>query len=179
MKLLLFSTIVALALVPASLASARHELTSKQELKASLRARIANQIHRTWLLQDKTGVKRWPTKHLERHASVPYLHQLAKLWKHRTKEAVRQLKAATALPPHYQAWLCIHRYEGSWTDSGSPYWGGLQFGYNEWHRFGTPYTGADTANLASPIQQMWAAERYYRLSGFYPWPNTARDCGLI
>src|SRR5204862_425389 len=29
-------------------------------------------------------------------------------------------------PPHRRAWLCIHRYEGSWRDSGDPYWGGLQ-----------------------------------------------------
>jgi hypothetical protein len=84
-----------------------------------------------------------------------------------------------SLPPHYSAWLCIHSHEGSWTDSGSPYYGGLQFGYNEWHTYGTPYTGADTANLASPLEQMWAAERYYNVSGFYPWPQTAHECGLI
>jgi len=83
------------------------------------------------------------------------------------------------LPPHYSEWLCIHSHEGSWTDDGAPYWGGVQFGSSEWHRFGTPYTGVDTANLASPLEQMWAAERYWRVSGFYPWPRTARMCGLI
>jgi hypothetical protein len=83
------------------------------------------------------------------------------------------------LPPHYSQWLCIHHYEAAWNDDGAPYWGGLQFGYTEWHKYGTPYTGVDTANLASPVDQMWAAERYYKVSGFYPWPNTARFCGLI
>ena len=31
-----------------------------------------------------------------------------------------------------------------------------------------------------PLEQMWVAERAYRSGrGFYPWPNTARACGLI
>ena len=30
------------------------------------------------------------------------------------------------------------------------------------------------------VEQMWVAERAYRSGrGFYPWPNTARSCGLI
>src|SRR5438105_3165592 len=28
-------------------------------------------------------------------------------------------------PAHKSAWLCIHRYEGAWSDGGSPYYGGL------------------------------------------------------
>jgi hypothetical protein len=36
------------------------------------------------------------------------------------------------------------------------------------------------ANNWSPLEQMWVAERAYRSGrGFYPWPNTARYCGLI
>ena len=32
----------------------------------------------------------------------------------------------------------------------------------------------------TPLEQMWVAERAYRSGrGFYPWPNTARYCGLI
>lgn len=86
-------------------------------------------------------------------------------------------KLGPALPPHYQQWLCIHGYEGSWTDAGAPFWGGLQFGWNEWQRFGGRY--APTANLASPLEQMWAAEAYWQVSGFRPWPRTARMCGLL
>jgi hypothetical protein len=26
---------------------------------------------------------------------------------------------------------------------------------------------------------MWVAERAYRTRGYWPWPNTARYCGLI
>jgi len=83
-------------------------------------------------------------------------------------------------PTHYSAWLCIHRYEGSWTaNTGNGYYGGLQFGYSEWRRYGMPYTGKAYAHQATPLQQMWAGERYWRDSGFYPWPATARACGLL
>ena len=37
-----------------------------------------------------------------------------------------------------------------------------------------------TANRWSSYEQMWVAERAYKSGrGFYPWPNTARACGLI
>jgi hypothetical protein len=84
-------------------------------------------------------------------------------------------------PPHKGAWLCIHRFEGSWSDSGDPYWGGLQMdrgfmqGYAP-HRL----LRRGWANRWSPLEQMWVAERAYRAGrGFYAWPNTARVCGLI
>ena len=36
------------------------------------------------------------------------------------------------------------------------------------------------ANNWTPLEQMWVAERAHRAGrGFYPWPNTARYCGLI
>jgi hypothetical protein len=37
-----------------------------------------------------------------------------------------------------------------------------------------------TANRWSPLEQMWVAERALRAGrGFWPWPNTARGCGLL
>ena len=37
-----------------------------------------------------------------------------------------------------------------------------------------------TANHWGPYEQMWVAERAFKSGrGFYPWPNTARSCGLI
>jgi hypothetical protein len=65
--------------------------------------------------------------------------------------------------------MCIHQYEGSWTDSGGPYWGGLQMDlgfqatYGHW----------------SPLEQIWVAVRAARSRGFSPWPNTARYCGML
>jgi hypothetical protein len=37
-----------------------------------------------------------------------------------------------------------------------------------------------TADNWTPLEQMWVAERAHRNGrGYYPWPNTARYCGLI
>jgi hypothetical protein len=36
-----------------------------------------------------------------------------------------------------------------------------------------------TADHWTPLEQIWVAERAARSRGFYPWPNTARSCGLI
>ncbi|HMH46913.1 MAG TPA: hypothetical protein VK538_04295 [Solirubrobacteraceae bacterium] len=84
-------------------------------------------------------------------------------------------------PPHKSAWLCIHRYEGSWSDSGDPYWGGLQMDRGFMSGYAPRYLlSRGLANHWSPLEQMWVAERAFRSGrGFYAWPNTARFCGLI
>jgi hypothetical protein len=84
-------------------------------------------------------------------------------------------------PPHKSAWLCIHRYEGSWRDSGDPYWGGLQMDRGFMDGYAPGYLlRRGFADRWSPLEQMWVAERAYRSGrGFYAWPNTARMCGLI
>jgi hypothetical protein len=84
-------------------------------------------------------------------------------------------------PAHKYAWLCIHRYEGAWTDSGSPYYGGLQMDIGFQSSYGSALLSTKgTANNWTPLEQMWVAERAYRAGrGFYPWPNTARMCGLL
>jgi hypothetical protein len=84
-------------------------------------------------------------------------------------------------PPHRRAWLCIHRYEGSWGDSGDPYWGGLQMDRGFMARYAPGYLlRRGYADRWTPLEQMWVAERAYRGGrGFYPWPSTARMCGLI
>ena len=124
---------------------------------------------------------RWHEQALRWHRNLLkfYGEKLHALWLREHPRRV-QLPSSSGLPAHYSAWLCIHSHEGSWTDPGSPYYGGLQFGYSEWMRFGYPYTHVTTADQASPLDQMWAAERYYETgAGFYPWPVTARMCGLI
>ena len=95
------------------------------------------------------------------------------------RQARRMLRAAKN-PPHKAQWLCIHRFEGSWSDSGDPYWGGLQMDRG----FMRTYAPAlllrrGLANRWSALEQMWVAERAHRTRGFYPWPNTARSCGLL
>jgi hypothetical protein len=84
-------------------------------------------------------------------------------------------------PPHERQWLCIHRYEGSWRDSGDPYWGGLQMDRGFMAGYAPRYLlRRGWADRWSPLEQMWVAERAYRSGrGFGAWPNTARLCGLI
>jgi hypothetical protein len=84
-------------------------------------------------------------------------------------------------PPHLDEWICIHRWEGSWTDPNSPYYGGLQMDLSFQRAYGPGLLRRKgTANHWAPYEQMWVAERAYRAGrGFYPWPLTARRCGLI
>ncbi len=86
-----------------------------------------------------------------------------------------------AHPPHKSAWLCIHRFEGSWSDSGDPYWGGLQMDRGFMLTYAPrALLRRGWANRWTPLEQMWVAERAHRSGrGYSPWPNTARFCGLI
>jgi hypothetical protein len=99
------------------------------------------------------------------------------VWSGRLTRARRVLNS----PPHRRAWECIHRYEGSWKDTGAPYYGGLQMDWGFMSTYGGwLLTRRGPANNWSPAQQMWVAERALAHGrGFYPWPNSARMCGLI
>jgi hypothetical protein len=83
-------------------------------------------------------------------------------------------------PPELGAWLCIHRYEGSWTDAGGPYYGGLQMDLGFQRTYGASlYRSKGTADHWTPLEQIWTAARAERSRGFWPWPNTARLCGVL
>lgn len=107
--------------------------------------------------------------------TIPRLRLLARHWQRRAHRLWMQAKH----PPELGGWLCIHRYEGSWADSGSPYWGGLQMDLS----FQATYGGwllrhKGTADHWSPLEQIWVAVRASHTRGFSPWPNTAHYCGL-
>lgn len=115
---------------------------------------------------------------LQRRSELGW-YRAAVRW-HSSLLAQYQAKLAPVLPPHYTAWLCIHSYEGSWTDSGAPYWGGLQMDYSFMEAYGADLLRAEgTADHWSPLEQMWVAEKAWKSRGFWPWPNTARYCGLL
>lgn len=80
-----------------------------------------------------------------------------------------------------RAFACIHKYEGSWTDPGAPYYGGLQMDYTFMSTYGGDYLRAwGTADHWPPSVQISVAIRAYLSGrGFYPWPTSARLCGLI
>jgi hypothetical protein len=107
--------------------------------------------------------------------SLARLGQLNRHWQHRAHKTWVQ----ATHPPRLRDWLCIHRYEASWADSGGPYWGGLQMDLS----FQQTYGGwllrhKGTADHWSPLEQIWVAVRAARTRGFSPWPSTARDCGV-
>lgn len=97
-------------------------------------------------------------------------------------ETRRALRPPPRAPiPHLQQWLCIHSHEGPWTDTGAPHWGGLQMDWDFMAEYGGDLLRRKgTADHWTPLEQMMVAERAYASGrGFYPWPNTARMCGLI
>jgi hypothetical protein len=107
--------------------------------------------------------------------SLPRLRQLARRWHHRARRAWWHAKH----PPELRDWLCIHRYEGSWSDPGSPYWGGLQMDLSFQETYGAwLLRHKGTAENWSPLEQIWVAVRASRTRGFSPWPSTARYCGV-
>jgi hypothetical protein len=114
---------------------------------------------------------------VRRSRSLGYAHWVLRLWAHRALDARRQAKH----PPHLPAWLCIHRGEAPWTDPNPPYYGGLQMDYEFQQTYGRALLQQKgTADHWTPLEQIWVAERAFRSGrGFYPWPNTARYCGLL
>jgi len=108
--------------------------------------------------------------------SVARLRHLANAWRRREHAAWWRANH----PPAFHAWLCIHRFEGSWTDSGGPYWGGLQMDLSFQETYGSwllQHKG--TADHWSPLEQIWVAVRASHSRGFSPWPNTARYCSVL
>jgi hypothetical protein len=145
-------------------------------------AGLVRQIRRyrreTWRWQFVMGVHRTPASRAgTKGPSRKFRIWVRNLWKRRAIRARR--KAAN--PPHKGAWLCIHRHEGPWNDPNPPYYGGLQMDLAFQRMYGVRLLRRKgTADHWTSLEQMWVAERAHRSGrGFYPWPNTARSCGLI
>jgi hypothetical protein len=139
---------------------------------ALIRRLILKSRHETWRWQRVMGARL--TRELKDPPAEP--EQRVAAW-HRL--AVHSRRRAQH-PPHLRAWLCIHRYEAAWHDRGAPYYGGLQMDV-QFQRTYAPqlFRLKGTADHWTPLEQIWAAEHARRSRGFYPWPNTARYCGLI
>ena len=108
---------------------------------------------------------------------TPVRRLSAAAWRARALAARRQALS----PPHKRQWLCIHRYEAAWhAHTGNGYYGGLQMDLSFQRFYAAGLLRAKgTADRWTPLEQMWVAERAHRDSGFWPWPNTARLCGLL
>src|SRR5438105_802979 len=87
-------------------AQIRHRRVHRVDVRLIRRLRAS-----TWRWQSTMGLR---TTRLPMSPSTP-----------RTLRAWRLVARQTFLryvnPPHKRDWLCIHRYEGSWSDSGDPY----------------------------------------------------------
>jgi hypothetical protein len=143
---------------------------------------VVRQIKRyrreTWRWQTLMGVRRTRSSLRKlKDPSLEYKVWVRNLWR---KRAHRARRKATR-PPHKSGWLCIHRYEGPWNDPDAPYYGGLQMDLGFQRTYGPRLLRRKgTADHWTPLEQMWVAERAHRSGrGYYPWPNTARHCGLI
>ena len=80
------------------------------------------------------------------------------------------------------AFVCIHGFEGAWNaNTGNGYYGGLQMDVGFMHHYGAQFVRRwGTADHWPAWAQIAAAVRAYRAGrGFYPWPNTARACGVL
>jgi hypothetical protein len=140
--------------------------------------RIIAERNATWRWQDVMLKPHTPySASAEVSVSRSYRTWVLSVWERRAKQAWRKAQR----PPHYDEWLCIHRYEGSWVDPNSPYYGGLQMDLSFQRAYGGRLLDEKgTADNWSPLEQMWVAERAHASGrGFYPWPNTARFCRLL
>jgi hypothetical protein len=132
----------------------------------------------TWRWQRLMGVRRTPNRgRYLRTRDLGYRRLVLRQWRGRAIRASRRAHK----PPHRSQWQCLQRHEGPWRDAHDPYWGGLQMDRTFMRRYAPRYLlRRGWANRWTPLEQMWVAERALRAGrGFYPWPNTARMCGLI
>jgi Transglycosylase-like domain len=177
--------LIAAVAAPHALRPQASDARSGSKAASASRTLVAIHAHRaaTWRWQKVMGARLTPNQFSERQATtVRYLDWLEGLWKARAHRARRK----AARPPHMAAWLCIHRHErhpgqGWATQTGNGYYGGLQMDLGFQRRYGRDLLHRKgTADRWTRLEQMWVAERAHRAGrGFWPWPNTARACGLI
>ena len=77
--------------------------------------------------------------------------------------------------------VCIHHGEGAWNaNTGNGYYGGLQMDYGFMRAYGREYLQRfGTADKWPWYVQLAVGMKAYFQRGWYPWPNTARNCGLL
>jgi hypothetical protein len=150
------------------------------------RLQVRHAVTRTHLAQDAMGMRRTPFLGRLGRYGDPYIVWLRDhRWRPRARRAEATLARWRLLHPYSSAWLaaalCVHGKEGSWTaNTGNGYFGGMQFDMASW--YGWPVYGerfASRPDLATPAEQLLASYRYWKVSGWHPWPNTAHACGLI
>ena len=179
LKVALICAIGALTITRSHAAPATKWATRDTRAARVLVQRIHAYKRITWHWQRVMGVPRAPfANSAARSRDLTYTRWVLRLWRRRADRIVTRAKN----PPHEVGWRCIHSYEGGWhANTGNGYYGGLQLDISFQRRYGAYLLRRKgTADKWSPMEQMWVAERAHRSGlGFYPWPHTARYCGLI
>ena len=133
----------------------------------------------TWRWQRLMGVPRTrPTQTAERSESLAFQRWVLRSW----RQKAGKMRWRAHHPRRLEAWLCIHRHEGPWNaNTGNGYYGGLQMDLQFQRTYGADLLRRKgLAHRWGYLDQIWVAERAYRSGrGFFPWPNTARSCGLV
>lgn len=137
----------------------------------------------TWRWQRVMGARlTQSTGSARRIQNAGYRRWVRDVWR---KRALRARRLAQH-PPHRAAWLCLHLHErhprqGWKTRTGNGFYGGLQMDRRFMALYGWRLLKTKgTADKWTPLEQMWVSETALRAGrGFYPWPNSARACGLI
>ena len=154
-------------------------LSATAGTETPLLSQIQEQRSGTWKWQRLMRAPLTPSRRLaEQTASDSFRRWVLRYW----TEEERAAHWRATHPRRLAAWLCIHRHEGPWTArTGNGYYGGLQMDLQFQRTYGADLMRhKGTANRWTPLEQIWVAERAYRSGrGFYPWPNTARSCGLL
>jgi hypothetical protein len=154
--------------------------TQARPATAAPRVAVASQINPLVTRRLRTTARRWEAvmgrQHVRSTAALNTPRAL-RFWRRRA----RRVLSLAVHPPHRRAWLCIHRYEASWSDSGDPYWGGLQMDRGFMGTYAPRLLlRRGLADRWTVLEQMWVAERAHRSGrGYTPWLNTARLCGLL
>ncbi len=131
----------------------------------------------------------YPGRPSRAFASVrgPNSKALLRLWQQRSAAAALSVSQHAERRADVPAWLaqaftCIHHYEAGWNaNTGNGYYGGLQMDMSFQTLYGSAYLDRyGTADRWPVWAQLETAAAAYRSGrGFWPWPNTARACGLI
>lgn len=89
-------------------------------------------------------------------------------------------ESITELIPNYFNWLRLAECESGsdWAiNTGNGYYGGVQFNLTSWKAVGG-LLFAERPDLASPEEQMLAAENLLAIQGYGAWPGCSRKLGL-
>jgi hypothetical protein len=167
----------ALAADPTTTPSAGAATPTHRERVLAWRARVASIRTRAVANAHRIGVRPINRAWENYTMDIGYLRWLYRSWAWKNYAWVLEYQR---IAPKL---MCIHYREGSWTAyNPAGYYGGLQMDRSFMRTYGWDklyiYGGRD-ARYWRPRDQLAVGFRAVRHRGFWPWPNTARACGLL